>query len=114
MPSLIFDTPFEGMVRGKNAPQKVAALTFRADLMLTVRSLLEERGLTQKGIGELLGIPQSRVSELMCGKLEKLSADVLLGYLEALGYRIQPGYSKATHRKPGDLKVSVVHSGNRT
>lgn len=110
MSALLFDNVFEGMVRGKSAPQKAAALTFRADLMLTIRALLEEQGLTQKGIAEVLGIPQPRVSELMRGRLEKLSADVLIGYLAALGYRIQPSFKKARGSKVGTVNVSLINT----
>lgn len=108
MSAIVFDNVFEGSIGGKNAARKAADLTFRADMMLLVRSMLEEKQLTQKQIGEVLGVPQSRVSELMCGKLPKLSADVLLGYLDALGYRIQPTFAKASQRKRGSVKVAVV------
>jgi predicted XRE-type DNA-binding protein len=106
--AIVFDNVFEGIARGKDAAKEAADLTFRADMMLLVRSMLEEKNLTQKEIGELLGVPQSRVSELMCGKLQKLSADVLLGYLFALGYRIQPTFTKPVGRKRGAVKVVVI------
>jgi predicted XRE-type DNA-binding protein len=104
-----YDNVFEAITQGKHASREAADLTFRADMMLVVRSMLEEKALTQRAIGELLGVPQSRVSELMCGKLHKLSADVLLGYLSSLGYRIQPTFTKAAGRKRSTVKVALLH-----
>ena len=36
-------------------------------------------------LGEILGKPHSRVSELINGKLSLVTADTLIGYLDQLG-----------------------------
>jgi predicted XRE-type DNA-binding protein len=108
MAAIVFDNVFNAITQGKGASKEAADLTFRADMMLLVRSILKEKNLNQAQIGELLSVPQPRVSDLMCGKLAKLSADVLLGYLGALGYRIQPTFEKAAGRKRGAVKVAVI------
>jgi predicted XRE-type DNA-binding protein len=103
-----FENAFNAIVGDNGIANESAELTFRADMMLVLRSLLEEKNLSQARIGELLGIPQPRVSELMCGKLAKLSAGVLIGYLDALGYRIKPTFESVAGRKRGSVKVVVV------
>lgn len=108
MAAIVFDNVFEGITRGKDAAKKAADLSFRADMMLLVRSLLQERELTQKEMGALLGVPQPRVSELMTGKIDKLSAETLLGYLSVLGIRIHPTFEKSPRAKRSAVKVTVI------
>jgi predicted XRE-type DNA-binding protein len=69
---------------------EAADLQFRADLMLTLRKLLEERKLRQAEIAEALGVSQPRVSELMRGKIDLFSADKLIGFLARLDVRLRP------------------------
>jgi predicted XRE-type DNA-binding protein len=69
---------------------EAADLQFRADLMLTLRKLLEERKLRQAEVAEALGVSQPRVSELMRGKIDLFSADKLIGLLARLDVRLRP------------------------
>lgn len=73
-----------------DSPADAADLQFRADLMLTLRKLLEERKLRQADIAEALGVSQPRVSELMRGKIDLFSADKLIGLLARLDVRLRP------------------------
>lgn len=73
-----------------DSPAEAADLQFRADLMLTLRKLLEERNLRQGEIAKLLGVSQPRVSELMRGKIDLFSADKLIGLLARLDVRLRP------------------------
>lgn len=59
-------------------PEEVAVLTMRADLMAQLRLLFEQKGWTQTQAGAALGISQSRVSDLVRGKWERFSLDMLL------------------------------------
>ena len=70
--------------------QEAADLQFRADLMLVLREFFRERQATQAQIGRMLGIPQPRVSELARGKVDKFSADKLIGFLARVGIRFKP------------------------
>lgn len=56
----------------------------RAQVMSRIAEILKERGLTQKKASELLGIPQSKVSCLINGKLGMFSLDHLFELLNAL------------------------------
>lgn len=60
------------------APEEAALLAMRAELMARLRETIAERGWTQIQAAEHLGIGQSRVSDLMRGKWEKFSLDMLV------------------------------------
>ena len=62
-------------------PERVMA---RAQVMTRITEIINERDLTQKAASELLGIPQSKVSCLMNGKLSMFSLDHLFELLNAL------------------------------
>lgn len=59
-------------------PEEVAILTMRADLMAQLRLLIERKGWTQAQAAAALGVSQSRVSDLVRGKWNKFSLDMLL------------------------------------
>ncbi|MBF0486258.1 MAG: XRE family transcriptional regulator [Candidatus Omnitrophica bacterium] len=62
-------------------PERVLA---RAEIMSRISGIIKERGFTQKEASVLLGIPQSKVSCLMNGKLAMFSLDHLFELLNAL------------------------------
>ena len=62
-------------------PERVLA---RAQVMSRISKIIKERGLTQKQAATLLGLPQSKVSCLMNGKLSMFSLDHLFALLNAL------------------------------
>ena len=62
-------------------PERVMA---RAQIMSRITEIIKDKGLTQKQTAELLGIPQSKVSCLMNGKLSMFSLDLLFELLNAL------------------------------
>ena len=59
-------------------PEEAAILAMRADLMAQLRLVLEKRDWTQVEAAKVLGISQSRVSDLMRGKWDKFSLDMLV------------------------------------
>ena len=70
-------------------PVEAAVLALRADLMGRLRILIEERGWTQSQAAEQLGIGQSRVSDLVRGKWEKFSLDMLITLAARAGKRVE-------------------------
>ena len=62
-------------------PERVLA---RAQIMSRIAEIIRERGLTQNRASKVLGIPQSKVSCLMNGKLSMFSLDHLFEFLNAL------------------------------
>lgn len=59
-------------------PEQVAILTMRADLMARLGLVIERRAWTQAQAAKVLGISQSRVSDLVRGKWDRFSIDTLL------------------------------------
>ena len=59
-------------------PEETAILAMRADLMAQLRLVVEKRNWTQVEAAKVLGISQSRVSDLMRGKWDKFSLDMLV------------------------------------
>jgi predicted XRE-type DNA-binding protein len=49
--------------------------------MAALREYFKAKGMSQAEIGEALGVPQPRVSELMTGKITALSSATLNGYM---------------------------------
>jgi predicted XRE-type DNA-binding protein len=71
------------------APGEAAVLALRADLMGRLRLLIEERGWSQLQAAEQLGIGQSRVSDLVRGKWDKFSLDMLITLAARAGKRVK-------------------------
>lgn len=59
-------------------PGEAAILQMRARLMSDLREYIEGAGMTQTQAAEQLGIAQSRVSDLVRGKWEKFSLEMLI------------------------------------
>ena len=59
-------------------PEEAMILAMRSDLMGQLRLLIERVGWTQARAAAELGVAQSRVSDLMRGKWDKFSLDMLL------------------------------------
>lgn len=59
-------------------------LLTRAKTMFRIAQIIKERGLTQDKAAKLLGIPQSKVSCLVNGKLSAFSLEHLFELLNAL------------------------------
>jgi len=59
-------------------PEEAVILQMRADLMTELQKLIKEKDLTQSKAAEMLGVSQSRVSDLIRGKWEKFSLEMLI------------------------------------
>ncbi len=76
-------------------PEEVTILTMRADLMAQLRLLIERKGWTQAQAAAALGVSQSRVSDLVRGKWDKFSLDMLLMLAARAGLRPRLKLAKA-------------------
>jgi len=59
-------------------PAEAAILHMRAKLMIDLRLYIQSSGMTQTEAAKKLGIAQSRVSDLVRGKWEKFSLEMLI------------------------------------
>lgn len=64
-------------------------LAMRAELMARLRDTIKQRGWTQQEAAEKLGIGQSRVSDLMRGKWDKFSLDILITLTNRTGQHVE-------------------------
>jgi len=70
-------------------PEEAAVLALRADLMGRLRLMVRDNGWTQVQAAEHFGIAQSRVSDLMRGKWDKFSLDMLITLAARAGRRVE-------------------------
>lgn len=70
-------------------PAEAAVLQLRANLMSDLRLYIEKRKLTQADAAKRLGIAQSRVSDLVRGKWDKFSLEMLITLEARLGRRVR-------------------------
>lgn len=68
--------------------EEAAHLLIRADLMIQVKKLIEERRLTQKSAAEVLGVTQPRISDLVRGRIDLFSIDTLVEMLSRMGVAV--------------------------
>ncbi|MBI4826541.1 MAG: XRE family transcriptional regulator [Nitrospirae bacterium] len=69
-------------------PEEAAILQMRSEIMADLRKLIKNKKLTQAKAAELLGVSQSRVSDLIRGKWEKFSLEMLITLATKAGMRI--------------------------
>ena len=68
--------------------EEAAILQMRADLMADLRKLIKAKKLTQAKAAEILGVSQSRVSDLTTGKWEKFSLEMLITLATRAGMHV--------------------------
>ncbi len=61
------------------------SLRIRADLMISLARMIEDRGLTQAAAARLMSVSQPRVSDLVRGKIELFSIDTLIDMIFKAG-----------------------------
>ena len=67
---------------------EAAVLALRADLMGRLRLLMQQEGWTQVQAAQRFGVAQSRVSDLVRGKWEKFSLDMLITLAARAGQHV--------------------------
>ena len=70
-------------------PDEAALLALRAELMAELRLLIRDQDWTQAEAAQRLGISQSRVSDLVRGKWDKFSLDMLITLAVRAGKRVE-------------------------
>ena len=69
--------------------EEAAVLRLKTTLHLEILKVVKKRKLTGRELEKLLDEPQPRVSELLTGKISKMTADKLTKYLHRLGKEIR-------------------------
>jgi predicted XRE-type DNA-binding protein len=69
-------------------------LRLRSFLMSKIAFWIQENGLTQKQASQTLGVTQSRISDIVTGKIHKFTVDSLMYLLGTTGVSFQPKETK--------------------
>jgi len=77
------------------SPEEAAAVKLKTSLHAEILRVVEKRRLKARELETLLDQPQPRISELLNGKISKMSAEKLAGYLSRLGVEIKISACKA-------------------
>ena len=78
----------------------------KAHLTLQIYRTLKKRGLTQAKAGEILGIKQPHVSNLMRGRSGSFSVGRLMEFLTALGQDVKITV-RPTRKQHGEMSVTL-------
>ncbi len=70
-------------------PVMAQNLKIRAELMNSLREFIEDKGLGQKKAAEVFGVHQPRISDLMRGKINKFTIDMLVNMLARIGKSVK-------------------------
>jgi predicted XRE-type DNA-binding protein len=70
-------------------------LKLRSELMVALTRRIKREGWTQAKAAKLLGVTQPRISNLMRGKINAFSLDLLVGMATAAGLRVTMRVHKA-------------------
>lgn len=70
-------------------PEEAAILAMRSELMCRLDILISDKQWTQAEAAQVLGISQSRVSDLIRGKFEKFSLDMLITLATRAGKKVE-------------------------
>jgi len=70
-------------------------LRIRSTLMVAVRRLIEDRGLSQAAAAKLFGVTQPRISNLVRGRIDLFSIDTLIDMLARAGVHVDVVLSAA-------------------
>jgi len=81
----------------------------KAKLVTKIRQILKERGWTQKQAGQVLGMPQPKLSKMLSGEFRGISEAKMLECLARLGRDVQIVVGPETNRTEAG-HVDVVFS----
>jgi predicted XRE-type DNA-binding protein len=70
-------------------PDEAQGLVIRSELMLRVRDVIQSRKLTQAEAAKVFGVTQPRVSDLVRGRIDKFSIDMLITMLVRAGLSVR-------------------------
>jgi predicted XRE-type DNA-binding protein len=71
----------------EDSAKEAASMKLRAELAIEIIERLRQRKLTQAKAAALLGVTQPRISDLMRGRLDLFSLDVLVDMADQVGLR---------------------------
>ncbi|MCY4015422.1 MAG: XRE family transcriptional regulator [Gammaproteobacteria bacterium] len=74
-----------------DSPEEADNLKLRSQIMDAIEEYILREGITQRVAAERLGVPRSRISELMNGRLSKFTIDKLVKMAGRVGLSVTMG-----------------------
>jgi predicted XRE-type DNA-binding protein len=80
----------------------------KARLVVELRNLIEERGISQTAAAKLMGVAQPDLSKLLKGRVAGFSLDRLLGFVCALGADVEIKLKPSRANREGHMRLMVA------
>ncbi|MBW2100280.1 MAG: XRE family transcriptional regulator [Deltaproteobacteria bacterium] len=87
-----YDNVFDAIEKD---PAMAQNLFIRSKLMIRLKKHIETNGLTQKGAAEVMGVTQPRISDLVRGKIDRFTIDMLVNMLVRAGIKVDVNLKNA-------------------
>lgn len=84
----------------EDSPVEAENMKLRSRLMIAVRDYIEREGLSQAQAAKLFGVTQPRISDLVRGKIDLFSIDMLVNMACAGGLHINMKIARSGAGKP--------------
>ncbi len=82
--------PYENVFEAlEDDPAVSDNLRIRSEMMMKLRKLIQEEGITQKEAARRMGVAQPRISDLVRGKIDKFTIDMLVNMLARFGLHLE-------------------------
>jgi predicted XRE-type DNA-binding protein len=72
-----------------DTPEEAALLKLRSALMMKAKSIIDEQSLTRAQASKLFGVTRPRMSDLMRGKIDLFSLEILVTMLARAGQTVE-------------------------
>ncbi|MBY0264951.1 MAG: XRE family transcriptional regulator [Burkholderiales bacterium] len=76
-------------------PQAAASMRARSALMIEISEHIQRSGWTQREAAKMLGVTQPRISDLVRGRIELFSLDMLVDMAAAVGLKPRISFKRA-------------------
>ncbi|MBW1940504.1 MAG: XRE family transcriptional regulator [Deltaproteobacteria bacterium] len=80
-----YDNVFDAIEKD---PAMAQNLFIRSKLMIRLKKYIETNSLTQKSAAKLMGVTQPRISDLVRGKIDRFTIDMLVNMLVRAGIKV--------------------------
>ncbi len=95
------------------APEEAEHLRLRSTLMIALRRIVDDRKLTQAAAARLFAVTQPRVSDLVRGRIDLFSIDMLVKMLARAGVAISVALSPVSQATPAAPASPAIRSARR-
>jgi len=77
----------------------------KAKLLLALKNIIEERGLTQEEIARMCGVDQPTISKALRGKMKSISLERLTNWITCLGSDVEIFVKRRATAGPGKIVI---------